>query len=258
MSKITVILTAYQRVRHLQWQINAIRAQTIAPAEVMLWANRGHTHLPSALADQCNTAICNTNHGVWARFAYALLAKTEYVAIFDDDTIPGKRWLENCQNTMCETPGLLGTRGLIFTNPDDYFANPICKGLYAPCATTERVDIVGHCWFFKREWLSTAFWRELPDLRYHNRVGEDMHFSYTIQKYLGLNTFVPPHPARQRGLWGSLQPRLGADRASIFRSDGPKPMREYLQSLRGRGFQLMCEMPSVTTKSPGEQLDLIT
>jgi hypothetical protein len=54
-------------------------------------------------------------------------------------------------------------------------------------ASPEKVgeaDIVGHSWFFERE-LLTAFWRELPDPKF-DRAGEDIHFSYMLQKYLGL------------------------------------------------------------------------
>ena len=32
-------------------------------------------------------------------FAAALLADTEYIAIYDDDTIPGKQWHSNCLKT---------------------------------------------------------------------------------------------------------------------------------------------------------------
>jgi GT2 family glycosyltransferase len=79
----------------------------------MLWQNNIEgfdTNLTSSLI----TASCNKNLGVWARFAYALNASTEYVCIFDDDTIPGNRWLENCLNTIQTHNGLLGTAGIRF------------------------------------------------------------------------------------------------------------------------------------------------
>ena len=48
---------------------------------------------------ELNADLSNYNYGVWARFAYALNARTDYVCVLDDDTIPGNRWLGNCLNT---------------------------------------------------------------------------------------------------------------------------------------------------------------
>lgn len=255
MSEVTVVLSGFQRPHRLQEQINAIRGQSLQPTETMLWTNQGTMPFEASLVAQTNAATCNQNHGVWGRFAFALLAKTRYVAVFDDDTIPGRRWLENCVSTVRQVQGLLGTRGLRFHDAGDYFGNSECRGLYRPSSWIERVDIVGHCWFFEREWLGTAFWRELPDLRIHGRVGEDMHFSYAVQKYLGLNTYVPPHPRNKPDFWGSIRPEYGVDENSIFCADGPDPMREYLQLLRAKGFRLMCEDPGIATSLQSAGLD---
>ena len=64
----------------------------------------------------------------------------------------------------------------------------------------ERVDYVGHAWFFKREWLP-YLWREMPPT-WDN--GEDMHFSYTAQKFGNIQTYCPPHPADEKELHSSL------------------------------------------------------
>ena len=104
-----------------------------------------------------------------------------------------------------------------FTSRTSHDKDNICIGRDNPNSKTEKVDIVGHCWFFKREWLST-FWRELPPNDFSNIAGEDIHFSYTIQKYLGLETFVPPHPPNDFDLWGSnpkLANLLGNDNKGI-------------------------------------------
>jgi len=70
------------------------------------------------------------------------------------------------------------------------------------------VDYVGHAWFFKREWLS-HLWREKPPT-WDN--GEDMHFSYTAQKYGGIQTYCPPHPEEIPEMHGSLMGNeLGVD-----------------------------------------------
>jgi hypothetical protein len=237
MSDITVILNGYKRPQFLETQLQHINKQTIKPKEIMFWQN-GYEEFDSQITSKMKSAVCNANLGVWARFAYALNARTEYICIFDDDTFPGKRWLENCIDTMKTHEGLLGTIGLIYQSKNSY--HPITRfGWDNPNEAVVKVDIVGHAWFFKREWLS-AFWRELPptDL---TLVGEDMHFSFMIQKYLGLNTYVPPHPVNNRDLWGSLNGwNLGREANAI--SLVPRNinlMDSYFKELVKRGFKLI-------------------
>jgi hypothetical protein len=47
-----------------------------------------------------------------------------------------------------------------------------------------------------------------------------MHFSYTIQKYLNLKTYVPPHPENDRSLWGSLKgEKYGGGMVSLWQGN---------------------------------------
>lgn len=247
--EITVILSAYKRIDNLSKQINAINYQTIKPKKILIWQNEGGGQIPKELFSKAYISVNNFNYGVWARFAFALNATTEYICIFDDDTIPGKKWLENCIKTMSINEGLLGTRGVKFKSKNRI--SPYSEyGWANPNISTKKVDIVGHSWFFKREWLST-FWRELPPLSSSHIAGEDMHFSYTLQKYLNLNTFVPPHPPKDLELWGSqpqLALKLGNDNKGISTMDDSvlrfnKAIKYYTQN----GFQL-CEFKDKNTK----------
>lgn len=212
---ITVVLNGYKRAKHFKLQLESIKNQTLPPSEILLWQNAGEV-FDETLTNSTTHASCNKNLGVWARFAFALNANTEYVCVFDDDTIPGKKWLESCYNTIQNFDGLLGTIGVRFLSNNSY--QPIERvGWANPNEKVEEVDIVGHSWFFRREWLST-FWRELPDLNQSKIVGEDIHFSYTLKKFLGKKTFVPPHPKDQIEMWGSLPQTawsIGQDKAAI-------------------------------------------
>jgi hypothetical protein len=197
----SVILNAYKRTEYLEDQLIAVNNQSVKPSKIYVWQNYGG-FVREDLKNNVVFAQCNVNLGVWARFAFALNLDTEYICLFDDDTIPGSRWFENCINTMKTHEGLLGTRGIRFLSPNRY--SPFHSfGWDAPNEHVEQVDIVGHAWFFKREWLS-SFWRELPSIGSSRIVGEDIHFSYTLQKYLGVSTFVPPHPINDQELWGSI------------------------------------------------------
>ena len=237
MGEITVILNGYKRPQFLKQQIDAINNQTIKPKEIMLWQNSTEG-FDQEITSSITTASCNKNLGVWARFAFALNAKTEYICIFDDDTIPGEMWFENCLNTMDSHEGLLGTIGLVYNSENGYLPN-IRHGWDNPNLKPVRVDIVGHAWFFKREWLST-YWRELPPAGF-DFVGEDMHFSYMLQKYLGLNTYVPPHPPHVPEMWGSTKGwEMGTEKNGLsLVPTNINKMNEYYKHLVNNGFKII-------------------
>jgi hypothetical protein len=218
--KIAVVLNAFKRTKHLRAQLDAIEAQSIPPESIYVWQNKGEEIAPD-LKERFVLAECSANLGVWARFAFALNLDAEYICLFDDDTIPGERWFENCLNTMETHEGLMGTRGLRFLSDKRY--HPFDSfGWGDPNESTVEVDIVGHAWFFKREWLAT-FWSELPPKDASKIAGEDIHFSYMLQKRLGLGTYVPPHPVDDKSLWGSLPESgeaIGTDEAAIHKNDG--------------------------------------
>jgi hypothetical protein len=201
-SPITVILNAYRRPYNLRMQIDAIRKQTKRPTQIWLWVNDHEDNHGFDFKELNFDRICHNDHNwkFYGRFAAALLADTEYVAIFDDDTIPGDRWFENCLETMKTNEGIMGSAGYIQTGPRAMQYEPERSGWPRQNEDTMRVDYVGHAWFFKREWLS-HLWREKPPT-WDN--GEDIHFSYTAQKYGGIQTYCPPHPVEDKSLHGSL------------------------------------------------------
>jgi hypothetical protein len=65
----------------------------------------------------------------------------------------------------------------------------------------QEVDMVGHSWFFKREWLP-ELWKITPDFNRFFRSGEDMGFSWALQQ-IGIKTYVPPHPPNDLDMYGS-------------------------------------------------------
>lgn len=200
-NSVAILLNVYKRGASFEKQLAALNSQTIKPSQIFVWKNAGDD-IPQHLRDQVILAECNKNLGVWARLAFALNIDADYICMFDDDTIPGPKWLENCLSTIKTHNGLLGTRGIRFMSKRSY-SPTIGFGWSAPNPLVEQVDIVGHSWFFRREWLA-AFWAELPPAGFDKLVGEDIHFSFAIQKHLGLKTYVPPHPPENPELWGSI------------------------------------------------------
>ena len=160
--------------------------------------------------------------------------------LFDDDTIPGCDWFKNCLDCMSSKEGIMGGAGVILKG--NQYTGHHRYGWSSSNNDIVEVDLVGHAWFFKREWLST-FWRELPELDHPMIVGEDMHFSVMLQKYLGLNTYVPPHPKGDKELWGSLPDTawsIGQDNAALsMNMDNVHLMSEQLRKYTTNGFKII-------------------
>jgi len=225
---ITVILNLYKRPQNLQKQIEAINAQTIKPKEIWIWQNYGELegHSPEDwIGDQQNIKWVTSNHN-WkfvGRFAMAQLAQTKFVCVIDDDSIPGPEWLKNSLKTMEKYPGLIGGVGVVLT--DDTYSTPHQRfGWPHPeHKIVEEVDLAGHSWVFKKEWLK-YFWMEEPASW---ETCEDLHFSYCLQKYGNIKTYVPIQDTTQNTS-SQLGYELGVDEVA---SSHPKN-HNHFYSLR--------------------------
>ena len=198
---ITVILNCYRRPEYLKQQIEAIRNQTTKPHQLWLWVNHheDNADIDFSQLDVDRVIKNDYNWKFYGRFAGALLADTKFIALFDDDTIPGPQWFDNCLKVMDESPGIMGGVGVILK--DDRYYGHERVGWSSHNTETAEVDLVGHAWFFERDWLK-FLWMERP-FTWEN--GEDIQFSYTAQKYGGIKTYVPPHPSDQPDLHSSLR-----------------------------------------------------
>lgn len=246
---ITVVLNAFKRQHYLKQQIDCVLSQSIPPERVLVWNNGDALDLHD-YGDKVMVANNSENIGVWSRFAYALNAETEYVCVLDDDTFPAVRFFESCLLQMAQKPALLGARGLHFLSSKRY--HPFVSfGWDSPNEKAELVDIVGHAWFFRREWLS-VFWRELPPIGTSRLVGEDMHFSFMLQKYYDIPTIVPPHPKLDPTIWGSspeIALKLGSAKEAISMAvDAQNKFDIALRYCTSNGFRLVKDNPGSESK----------
>ena len=209
-SDITVILNCYRRIEYLDEQISAIENQTIPPKEIWIWQNSPEDIEKPNLekySSKCKIVSSSFNFKFHGRFSLALLARTKYVCFFDDDSIPGKEWFENCLNTIENGyDGILGCAGIILKEKN--YLDPINIGSNGIKSDTPvEVDLVGHSWFFNKKYLK-YMWIENP-VSWEN--GEDMQLSYLSQKYGKVKTYVPPHPEDNKELWGSTKEEYSDD-----------------------------------------------
>jgi glycosyltransferase involved in cell wall biosynthesis len=237
---ISVVCTLYKKPESLLKQIEAIKNQTIKPLEILLFQDGIAKDYTIGLQDGLRTqfdGVCSSeeNVGVWGRFNYARnAAKGKYVCVFDDDTIPGEQWLENCYTHMQKQEAVYGTIGIIMTEGGKYpIGGHYPKGGYYRVGwdnsyhKTVEVDFVGHSWFLKREWLSYMFdgTEKYQKLKY---VAEDMTLSVQCQKH-GIKTFVPRHPYNNMELWGSI-PKLAKQFGSVAGSVSVNSVNMHLMN----------------------------
>lgn len=209
MAEVTTILTKYRRPQNIRPIAEAVRNQTQANGPIWLWENHHQDCSVDewTLYNDAVDRVCTSDYNwkFFGRFAMATMVDTEYVALFDDDTIPGEKWFENCLNTMKTHEGLMGSAGVILTGP--YYRPHTRYGWSSQNRGVVEVDLVGHAWFLKTEWIR-HFWAEKP---YTWQNGEDIHLSYMLQR-IGIKTYCPPHPAFDKSLHGSLKGQeLGTD-----------------------------------------------
>ncbi len=248
----TAILTVYKRSEFLAAQIEALKNQTHPPAEIWVWTNSSDT-LPTDFSDQVDRVIVsNTNWKFWGRFAIANLARTSYLCILDDDTLPEPRWLENCIATYHSgVQGILGGSGVILPESGGYSSKHKVGWNGNHYDHAVEVDLVGHAWFFRKEYLH-YMWMEQPH-SWEN--GEDIHFSYMALKHGGLSTWVPPHPDHRQALW-SCRPdfgkTVGRTKAATHKSSGHHNVRDdIVDTYRRDGWQLVSQRQAkpVTTET---------
>ena len=244
---VSVILTLYKRPEKLLEQLDAVENQTLKPKEILLFHDASNPPIDFELDEKLRSRIANyikvdKNVGVWGRFAGGLLAKSKYVCFFDDDTIPGKRWLENCHTQSLRKKGLYGAIGIDSWDLKNYpYTSYRRWGWDGVCEDTKEVDFVGHSWFLEKNWLG-AMWINNSQFYAFKYVAEDAFLSYSLKKWLKIKTYVPPHPKNDLDLYGSLPDKAieygqQADIAIGFNPQQLENMNRALRLLVSQGMR---------------------
>ena len=223
--EITVILTVWKRDNY-RLQLQHIINQTKKPYQIWIYQNESHVNVDISESEkkEFNISIIQSkdiNFKFHGRFALPLLCDTEYTAIFDDDTIPQSRWLENCLSTSKRNNCIVGANGRTL-NKQLQEAHSLGDGYAIEDET--KVDFVGHCWFFKTEWCKNL-WKDRP-FSWDN--GEDIHFAASCKIYEDINCFVPSMPSNDHSLWGDTMVALGMDDYATYRKNDHGILREKI------------------------------
>jgi len=223
-SDLTVLLTVYRRP-HLRRQLDAVLGQSINPSRVVVFQNENHQRLPKLYLKRTGVDwVANRrNTGYFGRFAYLLNAETKYVAVLDDDIIPGPRCLENYLDQAERLQAIIGGNGRIARTNNE------AKSLNQPADTGVRlestlVDFVGHMWLFEKRFLYDMF----SVSPFTTETGEDMHLCFSSKLRSGTKSFVARQPSLEESC-DITENKLSSDAHASFRST-PKPLRESVET----------------------------
>ncbi len=251
---LTAIINAYAKPEYLPLIWEGIQYQTRRPKETWIIQNNpaGRTELPLNFLQEMrrrdDTVIVDSglNHGCWFRFLIAAFScRTRYVAVYDDDTLSGRRALETAMDDLARTPGLYGGRGCTFKDEPDgphYWQTDI-TGWPVGTEGAQRVDYVSHLWITETYWLKELF-KHVPDRlfaveRPWRECGEDMYLSFVAQK-LGLSTFTYHHGMPYNECWSSIQAyEMGLGPAAMNMDGGLAAADIYLQHFLKEGWELL-------------------
>lgn len=230
------ILNTYQRPQMLTSQIEAIKGQTVK-TEIVIYRN---DDWPEDFPYQTFGRI--GNYGVWPRFSLPVAEQldSEFYLVLDDDTIPGKKWVECCLNAYQDKPGVYCASGFVFLTPDyglDNWSQKRQIGWIDPRPTIQRVDWPGHSWFFDRQ-VAEKF-SEIPPYTNYSTCGEDIHLAFCAQK-LGQDCWVLPQMSKET--CGSLYGKQGNDLVALWRQPGQRQrMSECINAYRFAGWKWMID-----------------
>lgn len=198
---ITVIVSFYRRVNTVDRILDSLLQQKHSPEEV--WAYVFGSPIQSILVNRLrryqsdNPRIAQRleifeatkSLGYHGRFQLGLQVRTPYVAIFDDDCIPGSQFLAHTLYIM-NIGKYMGVFGIKGHDAGPYLPDqPIFgAGPLAKSQSLEEVDIVGGAWIMKSDHLKLLF-RRKP---YTWTTGEDMQLCHAMRTIANYSCYVLP------------------------------------------------------------------
>jgi len=183
MKEILVILSGYKR-DYFKEQIAAIKSQQdIIVKEIVVWQNENHVNLDYLREHGVKIINSDINFKFHGRFTIPLLFDdVEYTAIFDDDTIPGNKWLQNAIRCVDEHGCIAGQNGRNYDLNTKVFTG---AGDSGRMPRDTKFDFVGHCWVFRTE-VIRSLWMQ-KQVTYV--TGEDMQFCLAAKHHLNVDSY---------------------------------------------------------------------
>lgn len=251
MQLVTTILTVFKRPDLLDIQIKRLQEQTISTD---IWIDITVNEITNS--DKVSEIInkypnyrynihWNQNLYHIGRFYYAMNVQTDFVFILDDDQLPGKNYIKHCIDTQKKIgDSILTGYGVILNRNDGYYSNISYGWQSVGLREIENeipmeVDMAGHSWFFPKRVTKYITYEDPPSIK----NGEDLHFSYTCQKYGNVPVFVASHMKNSPENWSSSPTHsmsFGNDSVATWRLSNHQPLRhEAVRQYVSNGWKLV-------------------
>lgn len=231
---VTAVIMTYMRPQNLQRQIEAIRNQTHPPEEIII----GHLYGPKSGEfdfDGCRTVTFQHDPGPRSQMVTGLChaRESDFIALFDDDIIPGRKWFEHAIECYKKHPGIYGGSVGMYVDEDE-------RRLYRPLWGDDKewgqqdsanqefahVDVIGQSWFLTPEDLALLWSEPLPFPV--DSGGDDIWLGYRADQN-GVKCILPPFPEDDQQKWGVIdRPEATADHAIHNRVDNHEEDRMEL------------------------------
>lgn len=200
---LTLVLSVFKR-DHLRAQLEAALAQSLRPAEIIVWQNgnfldvaptldwyRGLPGYGTPEAPTISHIHSSRNFKYLGRFLPLAALGTEYTSVWDDDVLPQRKWLAAAVATSEANGGaVVGANGRRFSKVSPMgrvYQDRIGDGGKVQ-SQAELVDFVGHAWV-----MPTGHIRALtgPDMAFLTfSTAEDAQLGFALQRR-GVRFVVP-------------------------------------------------------------------
>ena len=189
---ITAITGTRDRLGNIPVIVKRLKAQTIKPDDIIVWHDYGRERRD--IIEDDVTCINSTNSWwqSYPQFVMAWFAKTDYVAVIDDDRPPGSKWFEEVLSWIQKEPGIYGCFGYQIKDPDNVYNHLVLKEPDITDWDDSRyeVDMVGQSYFFPQEYIK-YFFREDPPTYI---CTDDLHLAHMCSKYGNVRSYTL-HPS---------------------------------------------------------------
>ena len=216
MTEITAILTVWKRAT-LEGQLAALREQSLPPTAIRIYHCGDHIDPVAVLRTvdwaRVDYVRCDIDFGFFGRFALATLATTAFVAVIDDDMIPGREWFAYALDRHRHHRAVIAGQGFVLPRHCLDVRHVLQAARDGRVDRDMAVDFGGCSWFFPTAW-SQRLWTVPP---VHLRNAEDMHFSAAMAQ-AGVPTVVPAQRTIER--LASCAPNIGGDDVAAWRRNG--------------------------------------
>lgn len=230
------VITMYKRQDYLAEQLFAIKNQSIPPKQIVVIQNENHMEIDKFLLEKYEVKLIRSSiNSLYFRWIVGYLLDANYICVFDDDVIPGSRWIESCIYSCEKYNALIGPSGRRAAPFNEDRAWKSIENLSKD--TYELCDWVCNSYFFKKDWIK--YITQYPRYENTQKTFDDIQLATSLKMCGGVNTIVPPQSDKKSEWNGHIKREYGHDEHALWKrqaSDHADERRRMIQKLDSSGY----------------------